>query len=113
MTLLAAASKPFIDWAALGKIAAVALIGCVGVVLVFGILLLAVKHASGTENSGQRAVFYGVGAICGAICIGACAIGIYAMAHKPSSAPAPPAKSKSAALPTPRASSTKLIASAP
>ncbi len=52
-------------------------------------------------------------AICGAICIGVVVVGIYAMAHKPASKPAPTAKSKSAAVYEPAASSTKLIAYLP
>jgi NADH:ubiquinone oxidoreductase subunit 6 (subunit J) len=109
-----ALASPYIDWSALGKIIGVAFIGCVGVVLVFGVLLLGVKHADGAKSSGQRAGFYGLSAICAAICIGVVVVGIYAMAHKPSSnKPASSGKSKSAAIYTPAASSTKLIASAP
>jgi NADH:ubiquinone oxidoreductase subunit 6 (subunit J) len=110
MTVLA---SPLIDWSALGKIVAAAFIGSVGVVLLFGVLLLGVKHANGAKSSGQRAGFYGVSAICGAICIGAVVVGIYAMAHKPASKPAPSSKSKSAAVHEPAASSTKLIAYLP
>jgi NADH:ubiquinone oxidoreductase subunit 6 (subunit J) len=108
-----ALATPLINWSALGKIVAVAFIGSVGVVLVFGVLLIGVKHANGAKGSGQRAGFYGLSAICGAICIGAVVIGIYAVGHKPASKkPASSSNSKSAAIFTPAASSTKLIASA-
>jgi hypothetical protein len=113
MIFLAAASKPYIDWTALGKIALAVLFGGCGVVIVFGILLLGIKHASGAKSGGQRAGFYGVAAVCGAICIGVVVVGIYAMAHKPASKPSPAPKSKSAAVYRPSATSTKLIASAP
>ena len=48
--IIAAASKPFIDWNALLKIMLAALIGGSGVVIAFGILLLAVQRARSSEN---------------------------------------------------------------
>jgi hypothetical protein len=113
MTLLAAASTPLINWGALWRIAAAALIGGAGVVILFGFLLFGVKRANEAKTEGQRIGAYAVSGVCGVICIGIVVVGIYAMAHKPSSKPAPPAKSKSAAVYRPAGSSTKLIASVP
>ena len=100
--LIAAASKPFIDWNALWKIVLAALIGGSGVVIAFGILLLAVQRARSTENSETvRLGSWALAGVCGAFVIGAAAIGIIAMINKPSSSkPAP--KKTAAALIAPR-----------
>ena len=116
MTLLAAASTastPLIDWSALWRIVVAALIGGAGVVFLFGILLYGLKSANEAKSEGGRIGAYAVSGVCGVICVGIVVVGIYAMAHKPSSKPAPPAKSKSAAVYRPTISSTKLIASLP
>lgn len=84
--LFAAASKPFVDWNALGKIVLAALIGGSGVVIAFGILLLAVQRARSTENSETvRLGSWALAGVCGAFVIGAAAIGIIAMIDKPAS----------------------------
>jgi hypothetical protein len=100
--LFAAASKPFVDWNALGKIVLAALIGGSGVVIAFGILLLAVQRARSTENSETvRLGSWALAGVCGAFVIGAAALGIIAMINKPpSSKPAP--KKTAAGLIAPR-----------
>ncbi len=113
MSLLAAASTPFIDWSALWRIVVASLIGGAGVVFLFGIVLYGLKTANGAKSEGGRIGAYAVSGVCGVICIGIVVVGIYAMAHKPSSKPAPTTKSKSAAVYRPATSSTKLVASLP
>lgn len=96
MDLLA---SPLIDWSALSKIVLTALLGGAGVVILFAVLLLGIEKGSATHNPRRRLGAYAVSGICGVICVGAVVVGIYAMAHKPSSKPAPAAgKSKSAAV---------------
>jgi len=83
---IAAASKPFIDWNALWKICVAALIGGSGVVIAFGILLLAVQRARGSQNrESVRLGSWALAGVCGAFVIGAAAIGIIAMIDKPAS----------------------------
>ncbi len=84
--LFAAASKPFIDWNALWRICLAALIGGSGVVIAFGILLLAVQRARSSRNSESvRLGSWALAGVCGAFVIGAAAIGIIAMIDKPAS----------------------------
>jgi hypothetical protein len=117
MSLLAAAastaSTPLIDWSALWRIALAALIGGAGVVILFGFLLYGIKIANGAKSEGQRIGAYLVSGVCGVICVGLVVVGIYAMAHKPKSKPAPAPTSKSAAVYKPAASRTELVASLP
>jgi ammonia channel protein AmtB len=102
MALLA---SPFVDWSALLKIVLAALLGGAGVVILFGILLLGVKHARRADEPRRRAGAYAVSGICGVICVGAVAVGIYAMAHKPSSKPAPaPSKGSTVTVLAPKGS---------
>ncbi len=90
-------ATPFIDWSALGKIALVSLFAGAGVVILFGILLLGLREADQARNTFERIAAYALSGICGLVCIAVVVVGIYAMAHKPSSKPAP--KGKSAATP--------------
>jgi hypothetical protein len=116
MTLLAAASTastPLINWGALWRIAAAALIAGAGVVILFGLLLYGIKRANEAKSEGARIGAYFVSGVCGVICIGVVVVGIYAMAHKPKSKPSPPPTSKSAALYKPATASAKLVASLP
>lgn len=108
-------ASQFINWSALGKIVLAALIGGAGVVVVFGFLLLFLKHANAAKSDGGRIANYALGGLCGLICVGAVAVGIYAMAEKPASKAkkAHKASPKTAALVAPSASPKNLIASAP
>lgn len=88
-----------VNTTALWKIAVAALIGGVVVVVVFGILLLGLARANAPETKpAGRAGFLLVSALCGVVCVGAIAVGIYAMAKKPSSPAPKPAAAKAAAL---------------
>jgi hypothetical protein len=119
MTLLAAASTastPLINWSALWRIALAALIGGAGIVILFGFLLYGVKIANQAKSDGhegRRIGAYLVSGACGVICVGLVVVGIYAMAHKPKSKPAPPSTSKSAAVYKPATARVKLVASLP
>jgi Na+-transporting NADH:ubiquinone oxidoreductase subunit NqrB len=93
MTLLASS---LINWSALWKIVLAALIGGTGVVIAFGFLLLGLQRSRRTDNAGSRAADLALSTICGVFCVAAVVIGIYAMAHKPKSKPAKPAKAASA-----------------
>ena len=95
MALLAA---PLVDWRTIGKIALVSLIGGAGVVILFGMLLLANKKANSADSAGRRFAARAAARGCGLVCVGVVVIGIYAMADKPSSRPA---KAKSAAFAAP------------
>jgi hypothetical protein len=75
----------WVNWSALGKILLVALIAGVGVVLVFGVLLLFAQRAQSSKSSAGRAVNYAISGICAAVCIGVVVVGIIAMKDKPAS----------------------------
>ena len=106
MTVLASS---LVNSSALGKIIIVSLIGGVGVVVVFGILLLGLKQAHAAKTPGAEYASYALSGICGLVCIGAVVIGIYAMAEKPTSKPA----KKSAAVLAPQTSDAGSHASLP
>ena len=79
---------PIIDWSAILKIVIAALIGGVGVVVVYGFLLLGLKFANapgvgGTQQSeGTKITGYALAAVCGVVVIGVIVLGIYAMTQK-------------------------------
>ena len=79
-----------INWNALWRIALAAVVGGIGVVLAFGVLLLGVSRARDAKSEGMRYAYYTLSAACGALCVAVVAIGIYAMAKKPASKPAKP-----------------------
>jgi hypothetical protein len=85
MTIIA---SEYINWSALWKICAAALVGGAGVVVVFGFLLVGVKIANNAKSGGREWAGYALAGVCGLICVAAIVIGIYAMAKKPSSKPA-------------------------
>jgi hypothetical protein len=92
-----------INTTALWKIILASLLGGVGVVVAFGVLLLGLSKASAAKGKpGEQAGFYLVSGICGLFCVAAIAVGIYAMAKKPSS-PAPKPAKPAAALVRPAA----------
>jgi len=99
---MAVLASEFINWSALWKIILAALVGGVGVVVVFGFLLLGVKIASNAKSGGREWAGYVLAGVCGLICAGAIVVGIYAMAEKPASKK--PAKKTAAVLtaPSPR-----------
>ncbi len=84
---MAALGSAIVDWSAIWKICLVALFAGAGVVVVFGFLLLGVKFANapqtdGSQSAAARITGYGLSVVCGAVCIGVVAIGIYAMTQK-------------------------------
>jgi hypothetical protein len=91
---MAAVATPLINWSALGKIVLAAVIGGIGVVFAFGLLLLCLSRARSATSSGRRYVLYALSGICGALCLAVVGIGIYAMVEKPVSKK--PATTKSA-----------------
>lgn len=87
-------ASSLVDWSALGKILLAALIGGAGVVIVFALLLIAVDRATSGRGQTTRIVSYALGGVCSVLIVSAVVAGIYAMAHKPKSKPAPkPGKS--------------------
>jgi NADH:ubiquinone oxidoreductase subunit 6 (subunit J) len=108
---MAIVATAYINWSALWKIIAAALIGGAGVVIVFGFLLLAVKHAQAAKTESGKIANYALGGICGLLCVAAVVVGIVAMADKPSSHKSTSSKSKSAAVHTAPASEQRLVAS--
>jgi uncharacterized membrane protein SpoIIM required for sporulation len=92
-------ATPLIDGSALWKIVAAAFAGGAGVVIAFGILLLGLSRASKAHNEVARIANYGLSALAGIFCIGAVAIGVYAMVKKPASPKPKPAKSAALVVP--------------
>ncbi len=79
-------SAGLIDTAALWKVVAASLVGGVGVVVAFGVLLVGLSKANAVHGRpARRAGYYVVSALCGLFCVAAIAVGIYAMVQKPSS----------------------------
>jgi hypothetical protein len=113
-------ATPIIDWSAMWKICLVALAAGAGVVIFFGFLLLGLRLAQGPAkgasdsagtdqppSAGARLGGFTLALLCGLICIGVVAIGVYAMTQKPSSKPAKP----KSALVIPAGSRVTLVAS--
>jgi hypothetical protein len=108
---MAILAEAYINWSALWKIVLAALIGGAGVVIVFGILLLALKHAQAAKSEGARLGNYAITGICGLICVGLVVVGIVAMADKPKShSSSSSSKSKSAAVHSAPASGRRSVA---
>lgn len=82
MTTLAAT---LINWSALWKIGVSALVGGTGVVIAFGVALLGFERARTGGSGATRVAYRTMAGACGALCIATIAIGLYAIAHKPSS----------------------------
>ena len=90
------------------KICLVALGAGAGVVIAFGFMLLGLRLAQGpatheagadgtrtagadrTPSAGARLGGFTLSLVCGLICVGVIAVGVYAMTKKPSSKPATP-----------------------
>jgi hypothetical protein len=121
-------ATPIVDWNAMWKIFLVALAAGAGVVVFFGFMLLGLKisqgparysaHApgpsgtqsagpDGTPSAGARLGGFTLSLVCGLICVGVVAVGVYAMTQKPKSKPAKP----KSALVIPAGSRVRLIAS--
>jgi hypothetical protein len=96
---MGAFASSLIDWSALWRIVLAALIGGSGVVIAFGFMVLGLERARAAKAGGVRFAHWALAGACGMFCIGAVAVGIYAMAEKHPTKPAP--KSKPAALSTP------------
>ena len=96
---MAILATPIINGNALWKIIVASTIGGVGVVIVFGLLVLCVTRAEQVRAShgGERILYLAGGLLCGAFCIAVIVIGIYAMAKKPAT-PAPKGTKASAAV---------------
>lgn len=79
-------ATPIVQWSAIWKICLVALAAGAGTVVVFGFLLLGLKFADSTATGGAgrgpRVGGYALSLVCGVVCIGIIAIGIYAMTQK-------------------------------
>jgi NhaP-type Na+/H+ or K+/H+ antiporter len=100
MALLA---TPLVKWDDILKILLAGIIGAVGVVVVYGFLLLAVSRARSSQNDGVRIADYTLAVVCGVLCIGAVTIGIYAMVNKPKPSSSPSkSKAKTAMTAAPR-----------
>ncbi len=94
MVLLAA---PLVKWDDVLKILLAGLIGAVGVVVVYGFLLLALSRARDSKHETTRVIDYAIAGVCGVVCVGAVTIGILAIIHKPkSSSSSAKGKAKSA-----------------
>ena len=79
---MTAIASSLVDWGALWKIVAAALIGGTGVVIVFGLLLLGLEHVQ--EDKGPRQYLAGaLAALAGLLVVGVIVIGITAMVDKP------------------------------
>jgi hypothetical protein len=95
---LAAAQKPYVNWDAIGKIVLVGLIGGVGVVLVFGIGILAWERFENAKSLVTKAFTALVTAVAGGFCVAAVVFGIYAMANPSHTSSAPKKKTNASVV---------------
>jgi hypothetical protein len=97
---MAVLATPIIDGTALWKIVLASALGGIGVVIAFGLLILCVTRAEQVRSShgGRRVLYLAGSSLCGVFCLAVVAVGIYAMAKKPASTPAPKAKAATLAL---------------
>jgi hypothetical protein len=86
LTTLAAT---LINWDALWKIVVGALVGGTGVVLAFGVALLALERAETARSRTTRFAQRALAGACGALCVATIAMGLYAITHKPAPKAAP------------------------
>ena len=75
-----------INWHELWKIILAALVGGIGVVVVFGLLLLGISRGRTATNAPARLALYTLSGFCGVLVVAVAALGIGAMTQKPSSA---------------------------
>lgn len=75
-----------IIWSDLWKIILAALVGGTGVVIVFGLLLLAISRGRTATRPTARYGLYALSGLCGVLVVAVAVAGIYAMTQKPSSA---------------------------
>jgi hypothetical protein len=80
---MSALASSLVDWSALWKIVVAALIGGTGVVIVFGLLLLALEHVQEDKAGGRRLLSGVLAAAAGVLVVGVIAVGIIAMVDKP------------------------------
>lgn len=73
-------------WSDLWKIILAALVGGTGVVIVFGLLLLAISRGRTATRPTARYGLYALSGLCGVLVVAVAVAGIYAMTQKPSSA---------------------------
>ena len=97
MSTVAAA---LINWDELWKIILVALVGGMGVVVVFGLLLLGISRGRTATKPATRYGLYTLSGLCGVLVVSVAAVGIYAMTRKPSSAKPQPKAASAALAPT-------------
>jgi hypothetical protein len=71
-----------INGSALWKIVVASFAGGGGLAIAFGILLLGLDRAESKTSAGERVFNYTVAVLAGTFCIGAVAVGIWAMTQK-------------------------------
>lgn len=82
---MVAFATPLVKWDDVLRIFLAGIIGAVGVVVVFGFLLVAVSRARSSRHESTRVLDHLLAGLCGAVCLFAVAVGIYAMVNKPKS----------------------------
>ncbi|HEY5318598.1 MAG TPA: hypothetical protein VIJ20_11485 [Solirubrobacteraceae bacterium] len=97
---MAILATPIINGSALWKIVLASALGGIGVVVAFGLLVLFVTRAEQARaaHGGERALYLLGSAVCGVFCLIVVVVGIYAMAKKPATPAAKPAKAAAAIL---------------
>ncbi len=81
-----ATATALVNWSELSKIILAALVGGTGVVIVFGLLLLAVSRGKTAATPDRRFALYAAGGLCAVVVAAVAAAGVYAMTQKSSSA---------------------------
>lgn len=69
--LAAGSGKPFIDWAALGKVAGVSFVFGLGIITLFSVALVGISWMNGHHEPGQRVDHVGTVAVSGNRTLGA------------------------------------------
>jgi hypothetical protein len=95
---LAASSSSYVNWSAIGKIVLVALVGGVGVVLVFGLAIEGVEKFAQAKTTVAKGLSGLLVALSGGFCVAAIVFGIYAMANPSHSSSSKSSSKKAAAF---------------
>ena|SRR5947209_19294480 len=91
-----------VNWTELWRIVLAALIGGAGVVIMFGLMVVGVSRGRTAARRSARYGLFALSGLCGVLVVAVAAVGVYAMAQKPSSVTPKPKTAAAAGPASPR-----------